>query len=174
MNLSTNEDEDAKMAVTVKKAWTQKKFEWHTDKDKKHVLMWSSILVLRIERSGKSNDYAFHFQGRDDVAGQPGFKCDGLSVPSVFRWFLPSWDQKNELYNIAGAVHDWLYATKGAYRVWTREECDDIFRGVLRISGVSRFKAGVADKAVELFAGNRRHWGNDCYGVSGLVRVDTM
>ena len=30
-----------------------------------------------------------------------GFKCDGLSVPVVFQWFLPKWDSKNMLYNLA-------------------------------------------------------------------------
>ena len=76
-----------------------------------------------------------------------------------------SWDSKNSLYNVAGAVHDWLYATKG-YSILRREECDDIFRGLLRESGISRFKAGAADKAVEWFAGGSNHWGADGYKVA--------
>jgi hypothetical protein len=94
-----------------------------------------------------------------------GFRCDGLSVPCAFRWFLPSWDSKNALYNVAGALHDWLYATKG-YSILRREECDDIFRGLLRESGIGRFKAGCADKAVEWFAGGKNHWGNDSYQIA--------
>ena len=99
----------------------------------------------------------------------PGFRCDGLSVPFVFRWFLKGWDESNPLYNMAGALHDWLYATKGNGGMFTREECDDIFRGILREAGKSRCKAGVADKAVEWFAGGKNHWGNDDYAVGSLV-----
>jgi len=80
-----------------------------------------------------------------------GYKCDGLSVPKLFQWFLPSWDKNNSTYNLAGAIHDALYTMKGFGR-YSREHCDDIFRGLLRDSGIGRFKAGCADKAVELFA----------------------
>lgn len=96
-----------------------------------------------------------------------GFRCDGLSVPWAFRWFLPSWDEKNHVYNLAGAVHDGLYTFRGC-GLFGREECDDIFRSILRDSGISRFKAGMADKAVEWFAGGKNHWGNDNYGNAGL------
>ena len=30
-----------------------------------------------------------------------GYRCDGLSVPKVFQWYLPSWDKDNQLYNLA-------------------------------------------------------------------------
>lgn len=162
------------MAVTVIDAWTDRRFEWHTDKDKTHVLMWSNTLNVVIEKDGKSRTYAFHFQGRDAIAGQAAFKCDGLSVPKPMRWFLKSWDPANELYNLAGALHDWLYATMGYWQVFSREECDDIFRGILRESGVGRFKAGAADVAVGIFAGNRRHWGSDSYKVCELVHVSVF
>lgn len=91
---------------------------------------------------------------------KPGFICDGLSVPKIFQWFLPAWDKKNVLYNLAGVIHDGLYATKG-FSTFSREECDAIFRSILRDSGISRFKAGCADKAVEWFASGENHWGND-------------
>lgn len=80
-----------------------------------------------------------------------GFRTDGLSVPKLFRRFLPAWDKSNMRYNLAGIVHDALYGNEG-FGKFTREECDDIFRGLLRESGISRFKAGCADKAVEWFA----------------------
>ena len=35
-----------------------------------------------------------------------------------------------------------------------------------RESGIGRFKAGCADKAVEWFAGGKNHWGNDGYKVA--------
>ena len=43
---------------------------------------------------------------------------------------------------------------------------DDIFRGLLRESGIGRFKAGCADKAVEWFAGGKNHWGADEYKIA--------
>lgn len=30
-----------------------------------------------------------------------GFRTDGLSVPKVFQWFLPKWDNNNSTYNLA-------------------------------------------------------------------------
>jgi hypothetical protein len=149
------------MAVTVKMATATRPFEWHTDKDGSHALMFSNTLVLRIEKDGREYDCCVNFHGRDDIPGSPCFRCDGLSVPRIFRWFLPDWSGDNDLYNLAGAVHDWLYATVGAYKKFTRSECDDIFRGILRESGLGRFRASTADYMVGLFAGNSRHWGND-------------
>jgi len=100
---------------------------------------------------------------------KPGYKCDGLSVPKWLQWFLPSWDDGNRIYNWAGAIHDALYGNKGFGKL-TREQCDSIFRGILRISGISRFKAGCADKAVEWFA--CRHWGDDSFGCANLVEME--
>lgn len=100
-----------------------------------------------------------------------GFKCDGASIPAAFRWFLPSWDKFNNVYNLGSTVHDGLYIHKG-FGLFTREECDDILRGIWRESGIGRFKAGVADKCVQLFAGGKRHWGNDSYGVASLFTID--
>lgn len=102
-----------------------------------------------------------------------GYRCDGLSVPKVFRWYLPSWDKDNQLYNLSGSIHDALYTLKGA-NMFTREECDDIFRGLLRDSGISRAKAGLADTAVGLFAGGDRHWGNDTWNNKDKIHVKMM
>ena len=30
-----------------------------------------------------------------------GAMTDGLSVPRIFRWYLPCWDDSNVLYNVA-------------------------------------------------------------------------
>ena len=94
-----------------------------------------------------------------------GAKCDGLSVPAVFTWFLPKWDKKNELYNIAGIVHDALYASKLVHK----DIADDIFRGILRDSGVSRFKASTAEWCVEKFA--KKHYGSDEYGMKDYIEL---
>lgn len=97
-----------------------------------------------------------------------GFACDGLSVPSAFRWFLKNWDYKNDLYNIAGIVHDALYGNRGFY-VFDRDECDAIFRGILRESGCNRLHASAADMAVGLFA--KSHWGDDALHCRSLATM---
>ena len=99
-----------------------------------------------------------------------GFRTDGLSVPKVFQWFLPQWDNKNPTYNLAGIIHDALYTRKGFYLL-SREECDSVLRGLMRDSGISRFKAGCADKAVEWFAGGETHWGNDDFDNFDLISM---
>lgn len=93
-----------------------------------------------------------------------GFRTDGASVPSIFTWFLPKWDKKNMTYNCAAILHDCLYSTKGHNGKFSREECDDFFRGGVRCAGYSRFKAGVADKCIEWFASSPEHWGDDDLG----------
>ena len=145
------------MGVTIRNAMITPAPVWGARKDGSHVLNNQFLLIVRADRDGVTMELTF--------ALREGFRCDGLSVPWAFRWFLPSWDSKNALYNVAGAVHDWLYSTKG-YSVLRREECDDIFRGLLRESGIGRFKAGCADKAVEWFAGGKNHWGNDDYKIA--------
>lgn len=160
------------MAVTAVSAYTDRKFEWHTDKDGTHALIWTNVLHLVLRKKGKESNVAVTFYGRDDGPGHKGFRCDGLTVPKIFRWFLKDWDPDNELYNIAGALHDWLYATKGCNGMFTRSECDDIFRGLLREAGMNRFHASTADFMVGLFAGSKRHWGNDEYGIVPLARLE--
>lgn len=41
----------------------------------------------------------------------------------------------------------------------------------MRDSGISRFKAGCADKAVEWFAGGKEHWGNDDFENFDLISM---
>ena len=98
---------------------------------------------------------------------EDGFKTDGLSVPSVFRRWWPNWDASNPTYNLAGCVHDWLYCSEGAYGTFSRSECDDFLRGIMRESGKKRFIASAADWAVGCFAGGKRHWGSDSLGSLG-------
>lgn len=102
---------------------------------------------------------------------KPGYKCDGLSVPRIFRWFLNNWDDKNELYNLAGMIHDALYGRKG-YAIFTRDECDSIFRGLLRESGKDRKHASMADWAVGVFASS--HWGDDSLNSAKLVDMSVQ
>lgn len=95
-----------------------------------------------------------------------GYLTDGLSIPSIFTWYLPTWDKKNIVYNLAGVVHDALYCIK-ANCLFNRETADDVLRGILRDSGISRRKAGMADKCVELFG--KKHWGDDNYKIRDKI-----
>lgn len=162
------------MSVTVKNVMRGSGgFLWReSEEDGSHILKRTAFLYVDYERDGKKFTAKVRFCG--EATDGRGFRCDGLSVPKVFRWFLPSWDAKNWAYNIAGAFHDWLYCTGGAYGQFTREECDDFFRGILRCSGISRFKAGCADKAIEWFAGNSRHWRNDEFLTAPLVHMEVL
>lgn len=161
------------MSVTVKKAlFGSAPFLWREAEDGSHILKRSATLYIDFVRDGEDFTAKVIFYG--GATDGRGFRCDGLSVPKVFRWFLPSWDKKNWLYNVAGAFHDWLYCTRGNYGRFTREECDDFFRGLLRCSGISRFKAGCADKAVGIFAGGRSHWGNDSFLTAPLAKMEAF
>lgn len=146
------------MAVKVRTAFYTEKPVWGTRKDGSHVLQRDFNLMATVDYRGTLAEMVFHFK--------EGFRCDGLSVPWALKWFLPSWDDSKPIYNLSGAVHDWLYTTGGNYGALTREECDDMLRGLIRESGYGRFKAGCADKAVEWFAGGRSHWKNDSYNIA--------
>jgi len=93
---------------------------------------------------------------------------DGLSIPRIFQWYLPSWEKENIVYNLAGAVHDSGYCCKG-WNIFSREQMDDIFRGIIRDSGITRRKAGLADKCLEWFA--KSHWGDDSLGVREKISL---
>lgn len=138
---------------------------WHTRKDTTKILAVREVaLNLLLEKDGK--------RMKAKVIFSEGFRCDGLSVPRGLRWFLPNWDDKNQLFNMAGAGHDWFYATGGNYGMFSRSECDDIFRGILREAGYNRFHASTADFMVGLFAGGKKHWDRDEYGASVFARLE--
>ncbi|MBO7691355.1 MAG: DUF1353 domain-containing protein [Methanobrevibacter sp.] len=135
------------MAVkVVSESWDY--FDWKIDKKKQvYTLKKDSYIILNLDVNGKKKYYQFTFK--------KGFKCDGLSVPKIFQWFLPNWNDKNMLYNLAGVVHDGLYGNKG-FGIFSREDSDAIFRGLLRDSGINRFRASSADWILGIFA--CKHW----------------
>lgn len=141
------------MAVTLKK------IEYHNvnveyDKKKKlYTFINDASIVYYFTKNKK--DYSLK------LSLKKGFRTDGASIPSWATWFLPKWDPKHMEYNCGAIVHDVFYTTKGIDGVFTREECDDFFRGAVRLAGYGRFKAGVADKALEWFGDGPTHWGSD-------------
>lgn len=99
-----------------------------------------------------------------------GAMTDGLSVPKIFRWYLPDWDVSNPLYNIAGICHDGAYGSE----LLSKDVADELFYQALIKAGISKSKATVAKWAVEHLAG--LHYGkkNDDFGISEYVSVEAI
>lgn len=96
-----------------------------------------------------------------------GAVWDGLSVPYIFRWFMPNYFIDNPLANVAGLVHDSMYASE----LVAKDTADDMFRGILRDAGVSRFKTSTAEYLVEKFA--KKHYGieHDKWNLQDFVEI---
>jgi hypothetical protein len=90
---------------------------------------------------------------------------NGASIPKPFRWFLPQIDYTNQLYNYASLVHDCLYATKKV----SKYVADDIFRSILRDSGISRIKAGIAHQCLKMA---KKHYGVDEHNLKDYFLMD--
>lgn len=92
-----------------------------------------------------------------------GFMSDGASAPDFAKKFVPDIKKGDDVYNAAPFIHDALYMLKGEVNgaKLSREECDDILRGIWRIAGMTRLVAGAADLGIQVFAGSSDHWGND-------------
>lgn len=133
-------------------------FKWQPNEDKSEFTLLATAKVTLTLNDGKL--YTFTFK--------KNFICDGLSVPKAFQWFLPKWSKKNALYNLAGALHDALYANKG-FGVFNRDDSDAIFRGLLRESGCNRFHASTADFILWIFGSG--HWADDTFNCKDLVTL---
>ena len=147
------------MAVTVKRAFLQGMLSWYFSKAGNVRLMHDISLCLEIERCKRVFAVELIFK--------KGYESDGLSRPEFSKRWIKKFDTENALYNFAGFAHDWLYSNRGVVNddvCFSRSECDDVFRGILREAGVSRFKAGIMDLAVGIFAGGSKHWGDDSLG----------
>lgn len=106
-----------------------------------------------------------------------GFMTDGASTFWPVSRLVPPWRVNDSRYNAGPVAHDVLYILEGHivsdYEPvdLSREEVDDILRGIWRCWGMSRFLAGCADKAIELFAGGKEHWGNDSLGSRKYIQA---
>lgn len=99
-----------------------------------------------------------------------GAMTDGLSVPKIFRWYLPDWNDSNPLYNIAGICHDGAYGSE----LLAKDVADELFYQGLVKAGISKSKATVAKWAVEHLAG--LHYGrqHDDYDIAPYVSVTAV
>lgn len=104
-----------------------------------------------------------------------GCKTDGASTFWPLTIWVPQWIHGDDNYNAGAVAHDVLYLLRGFIEgeleavELSREEVDDILRGIWRCWGMPRFVAGCVDKGVEIFAGGKKHWGNDDFGVRDKV-----
>lgn len=99
-----------------------------------------------------------------------GAMTDGLSVPKIFRWYLPDWDDSNPLYNISGICHDGMYGSE----LVCKDMADQLFYQGLILAHKPRRKASVALWAVEKLAGLRYGLQHDDYGISEYVSLNTL
>lgn len=112
-----------------------------------------------------------------EITLYPGYMTDGASTFWPISKIVPRWIKDDKYYNVAPTAHDVLYLLGGIVEgehepiSLSREEVDDILRGIWRCWGMSRFVAGCADKGVGIFAGGKRHWKNDSYGVRKYVKT---
>lgn len=85
-----------------------------------------------------------------------GFETDGASIPRIFTPFVGN---PMDEFLSASVVHDFLYSKQGVLTdaVYTRKECDDIFREAMGILGVSKWKRNIMYRAVRL--GGWKPWG---------------
>lgn len=147
------------MAVTVKKiSWSSFNFSRSGD-----------IFTLNEDMDIKLNIVHNDTEKTIVLKYKKNFKCDGLSVPKKFQKILPRWKSNNKKYCLSSVVHDALYYNKG-FGVFNRSEADDFFRGILRMSGVSRLVCSTADLALDWFGSE--HWGEDKLSSKTLVSIE--
>lgn len=124
---------------------------------------------LKIEQVGASQnfrvaeDYAYT-AGQHTLTALKGFEYNRSSIPRIF-WVIIS---KDDLSSVAPLFHDLLYRYAGKlpenqnppedgivapYRTFTREEVDDLFRELMKKSGVRRWRRILAYQAVRRFGG---------------------
>lgn len=99
-----------------------------------------------------------------------GAMTDGLSVPRIFRWYLPDWDDSNPCYNISGIVHDGCYGSE----VLSKDTADILFKNGLLFAHIKPSKASVAGWAVEHLAGLHYGHEHDDFGISEYVSIKTI
>lgn len=119
------------------------------------------------------NDVWIDFLYNDNkfrITVDAGAMTDGLSIPKIFRWYLPDWNDSNPLYNIAGICHDGAYGSE----LLSKDIADELFYQGLIKAGISKSKATVAKWAVEHLAG--LHYGkkHDDFGISEYVDVEAV
>ena len=71
-----------------------------------------------------------------------GFITDKASIPRIAFTLFP----RSVSYDFASIIHDYLYEEK----MWTRKDCDKIFKSFLKLAGVSNLKVNTMYHAVRV------------------------
>ena len=136
------------------------------------IISWSDICNyekvngLYVLKNDVWIDFEYNY-GKFRIKVDKGAMTDGLSVPKIFRWYLPDWDDKNVLYNVAGICHDGMYGSEAV----CKDLADEIFYQGLLTAGISRSKATVAKYAVQYLAGLHYGHDNDDFNISPYVSL---
>lgn len=139
------------------------------------IISWSDICNyekvngLYVLKNDVWVDFEYNY-GKFRIKVDKGAMTDGLSVPKIFRWYLPDWDDKNVLYNIVGICHDGMYGSE----VVCKDLADEIFYQGLLTAGISRSKATVAKYAVQYLAGLHYGHNNDDFNISPYVSLTCL
>lgn len=159
---------DGKDSITVKKVHVVKPFVFNPVKPGNIIVLKEDAQIdLDVTRyTARTKGHRKRtYNATIKVFFKKGFCTDGATtakIPIVKDKIRPYIEGDN-VYNAGPFIHDGLYMLGGEIdgAVLSREESDDILRGIWRESKkLSRSLAGVADKVIELAAGGENHWGN--------------
>lgn len=98
---------------------------------------------------------------------------DGASVPDIFSCVREGW-YDGTLRDVGAIVHDFLYTIKGEClgKKLSRRECDIILQNIDLFTGATtKKKSWLVRWAVGLFAGGKKHWGNDSFHQIDKIHV---
>lgn len=143
--------------------------------DEIRILNWSRVCNyekvngLYVLKNDVWIDFEYNY-AKFRIKVDSGAMTDGLSVPKIFRWYLPDWDDSNVLYNVVGIVHDGAYGSE----LLAKDIADELFYQGLVMAGISKSKATVAKYAVQYLAG--LHYGreHDDFGISEYVSLTCL
>ena len=79
------------------------------------------------------------------------FRSDFCSIPCSKILKIFGFPKRNEKWDAAGILHDYLYSGSAVHGTFTRKDADLIFRKEAIAHGTSKFKAYVMYIAVRLF-----------------------
>ena len=139
------------------------------------IISWSDICNyekvngLYVLKNDVWIDFEYNY-GKFRIKVDKGAMTDGLSVPKIFRWYLPDWNDKNVLYNVSGIAHDGMYGSE----LVSKDLADEIFYQGLLTAGISRSKATVAKYAVQYLAGLHYGHNNDDFNISPYVSLTCL
>lgn len=111
-----------------------------------------SRMTWEVEYTGQAVPPGLEWNNPDWVSIPVGFVTDGVTIPQVLWWFLPSWGHPIVR---AAVLHDYLIqlfrSEVGPHPAYpTRRSIDGVFYEAARSLGINRFVAGTAWTVIRL------------------------